>query len=923
MHVLILLLTGCSPQQAEITGTWHTWLAKNSSATVLERELNLGDATVIDCRQVDESEKSDVSVCSFGTPNPADETYTRPDFVQNQWLDDDVFYLLQNDLDAWRSEAILTSEGDFLLTVHHDLGNGQDFRFAFAIDPNYQPTICIQENQSCYVEGDNDGDGWADAQDPDCVDGSWEVGFTDFGCNDGLDNDGDGAVDAADSDCLHPFADEGAVDASCSDGEDNDGDGYNNNNDPDCQIYGVEDGTTNELFACTNGLDDDGDGAIDSEDSGCANARDNLEDGPTDDNPCGDDADNDGDGWFDNDDPDCDLYDDEAGHYVVACNDGLDNDSDGLTDAEDPGCLVALDALEDDYTDDSCGNGLDDDGDGVLDANDPDCLLGVAEDDTFFGRTECNDGVDNDGDGNIDGSDRQCTDAFDVAEASLGSATCRDTDGADEDGDGWANDEDPDCALGSNEIGLSTLPCNDGEDNDGDSLIDADDPDCLSAWRATEALLDVATDCADLTDNDGDGWADAADAGCLFGDFESDGPTTECGDGVDNDGDGGLDGLGTVIEGEFVPGEPDCHSALDVAELSTNSCLDGADNDGDGWVDNVDPDCASIGYERGFGEGRCSDGVDNDEDGFTDGDDLGCDNPTDPWETETDECTDGLDNDSDGWLDNNDPDCILRDEPTENGSIAVSACNDGSDNDSDGLIDAQDPDCRSALDNIEDTEDAGEPVPYPLDYDSTLDNWASDEDGYHIWYLNAGAYQLNPFDDEDYWVLPQEWLSGYAHSKFAAEEFDVLPNEFFYLGFDAQDPDDEAYAEAVTAFDELAAVWSEELGTYGEMNPGEFPLKVEGNAWRPIDSSEAGLDNWVEVHTSYVRVKDGATFEVGSSLEGDFQIFLVGRDAASKVAIRGSFKVDSLKEDRWGYPVLEDEIREDLEKDGYDVVICE
>lgn len=48
---------------------------------------------------------------------------------------------------------------------------------------------------------DGDGDGWVDADDPDCADGSAEAGYGSADCNDGVDDDGDGVADAADPEC--------------------------------------------------------------------------------------------------------------------------------------------------------------------------------------------------------------------------------------------------------------------------------------------------------------------------------------------------------------------------------------------------------------------------------------------------------------------------------------------------------------------------------------------------------------------------------------------------------------------------------------------------------------------------------------------------------------------------------------------------
>ena len=927
MSWIVLLLNGCTPNDAEVSGSLHTWLAANSSGTVADGDFSLAadrpGVSIIDCRYEPGNEEllAD-STCTYneegGLENPAwpadgfdadldgqdDSPFTSP--ARHTFLNEDAFYLYQTDLEPWRTEAIMTNEGDFLLTLHHTLGRQHDYRVAFAIDPVFQPTVCVLEGHTCYaLDGeptDDDGDGWVDAADPDCLMGGWEIGFTKSQCNDGVDNDGDGTVDSADEDCSHAWDNTEAT--SCGDGDDNDVDGWTDGEDPDC-LAGLEesDGALNGNWACNDGLDNDGDGRIDGLDSDCEDAYDIDEAGITDDDPCKDDFDNDGDGWVDNDDADCDAYDAEAGWQTYACGDGEDNDGDTLVDFDDPGCLFNTDPNEADYVDDSCVDGEDDDGDGWVDLEDPDCVLGVAEDDSFFGLYACNDGLNNevdDGDGledeDIDADDNRCSDGMDNEELATLSGSCRDNDAADEDGDGWANGDDPDCLVSSNETGFSGGACNDGIDNDGDTLADADDPGCTSAWRAVEDDLDGASDCYDGVDNDGDGWVDGADGGCLFLDFEADDAgVTDCSDGIDNDGDGGIDGNGALDEdGEWVADEPDCHNALDVTEADDVGCENGLDDDGDGYADTLDPDCITgPGYEAGFSSGRCNDGLDNDGDTYVDGDD---------------------------------PDCAA-DTPLEDNSVQIYECNDGEDNDGDGLTDAEDPGCIQlkaaggtapfAWDNIEADNEPGEPVAYDLDGANVLQQWSEDEDG-TVYYLNGTSLQINPSDSEDYWVLPQEWRSGFANAKFSGEEFDVLTPDYTFLGISETNPNDEWYAYLSEHFGTLGSIYSAELAAYGQMDWDGFETKFEDNQWRPIDGAEAGLDNWVEHHTSWVRVDEGSNLEVGGSASGEFQILLGGSEAASQMVVRGTFNVPEIQEEKWGYGVLEDELRE---QNG--TVLCE
>jgi hypothetical protein len=1074
MSPLLILLAACNPQDLTVTdASYFVWLADSSSSSLEDGSVKRSELSYVDCGSEAECQEDSDGNCEVdgsgviypGCPSGFNPDNYDPEYFS--WFGGDAYYLAQGKLDPWRAEALLTNEGDFQITLHHDLGQ-EDFRFAFVIDPNFEPSVCIQEGQSCFTlddpanPQDSDGDGWADYYDPDCLYGSWEVGFAPNACNNGIDDDGDGVIDGDDPGCEHAFdTAEAQVSDTCRDNVDNDSDGWIDEEDPDCFVDGEEeDARTNHLYACSDLEDNDGDGVADGEhankqgDPGCDGPLDNLEDGPQDSDPCDDGYDNDGDGWIDDDDVDCLLGDDEHGLSAARCNDGIDNDDDGLIDADDPGCLLALDANEEDmvvitvvpedtgiapYDVFACDDGLDNDGDGWVDTDDPDCIFGVDEDDSYFGLTECNNGVvddpgdpnescepdtkateecnnedddcdgeidegltdcvldlcnllDDDGDGKVDedqdcdASDSDCRTGMDNLESDIPSSSCKNTDEnnvpIDDDGDGWANEEDPDCLFGLAEVGFSAFTCNDGLDNDDDGGIDggvaigydlieipsetegepstyfweiaygAADSGCGAAMQWTETPTGGMSTCLDTeceadttgeyvdgcardedgliiyydVDNDGDGWANFDDMDCVFGRGEAVNQltNTQCSDLIDNDGDGLIDA-----------DDESCMSGLGTHELTNDTCVDGLDNDGDGWIDTEDGDCndGDIGYERGFAVTLCNDNVDNDGDGLIDAEDDGCESYLDPFEEGFNQCTDGEDNDNDGYIDAVDPDCAA-DTPFEDNTIfGVYACNDGVDNDNDDLIDYYDTDCESAYDNDESTPVVGDPVPFYLDNHPVIEAWSADEEGYSIWYINAGSYQLNPYNEQDYWTLPKEWRSGFATSKFASEEFLVESQEFQYFGMNYEDPDYQALAYAAEAVTPTYEGYFDEPCEYGfadyDLSGGDaeakecgFTMKVESNSWRPVDIDSAGLDNWIEAHHSWVRLEnvDGAApvIEVGGTVKGDFQLYLGGYESASGMIVRGSFEVNNIRKDRWGYDDLEAEKFEESGK-----VACE
>ncbi len=215
------------------------------------------------------------------------------------------------------------------------------------------------------------------------------------------------------------------------------------------------------------------------------------------------------------------------------------------------------------------------------------------------------------------------------------------------------------------------------------------------------------------------------------------------------------------------------------------------------------------------------------------------------------------------------------------------------------------------------------------DGEDWVDMWSGDESGKYIYYLNAGSYQLNPYDSDDYWVLPQEWLSGYSHAKFAAEEFNSHPSDYgmyeagstegWYVELDPDEPDLEAYDALLASVQADVVEWTKEIGG-GAGTPAEaigfdapgYRMKVESNAWREVDQSSAGLDSWVQVDSSWVMFdEDPHDIVPGDSTTGSFQILFDGSESGSHVLVSGTFDIPEVFEDRWGYTdLMEDKLAE-------------
>lgn len=213
----------------------------------------------------------------------------------------------------------------------------------------------------------------------------------------------------------------------------------------------------------------------------------------------------------------------------------------------------------------------------------------------------------------------------------------------------------------------------------------------------------------------------------------------------------------------------------------------------------------------------------------------------------------------------------------------------------------------------------GESIVEYVDGSDWLTKWSEDEDGSTIYYLNAGAFQINPRDSEDYWYLTADWSAGFGHAKFSNEEFASLPTAFgnydnglddFMFVDNREAPDYDAYVESTTALSAVSTdTWATEMSVANGASLGETPYfehKVEDNTWRPFDSSNSGVDGWAELHSSWVRIKDPSQIKEGGKVEGDFQIYYLGAESNSRLLVKGEFVITELPIDEWAYPFLED-----------------
>lgn len=183
----LILLTACAPQNAAVTsGDFTAWLAATNSITVAKgtalfdaegtvlvdaEDSRPGSAagyatsSVIDCREF-ASATTPAQTEALRLPGreqicdgDADDQWP-PE--QERWLEQNGFYVVGDQLEPWRGEAIITSEGDVQLAFHHRLPGGEDFRFVIAVDPVFAPRRCAVQDDGSTAWEPIDGD-WVDA----------------------------------------------------------------------------------------------------------------------------------------------------------------------------------------------------------------------------------------------------------------------------------------------------------------------------------------------------------------------------------------------------------------------------------------------------------------------------------------------------------------------------------------------------------------------------------------------------------------------------------------------------------------------------------------------------------------------------------------------------------------------------------------
>jgi len=152
--VAVSALAGCNPQSADIeSGSFTALLSVNTSQVFVDDQIRIEDfenSWVIDCRGLaaDDPNRQEgaLDVCADGSNGGYTGLFVEGvgGVLHETWINRDAFVGVHETLDPWRGEAIMTSEGDLQITFHHRLP-GSDFRFAFVVNPEFQPRECTQD----------------------------------------------------------------------------------------------------------------------------------------------------------------------------------------------------------------------------------------------------------------------------------------------------------------------------------------------------------------------------------------------------------------------------------------------------------------------------------------------------------------------------------------------------------------------------------------------------------------------------------------------------------------------------------------------------------------------------------------------------------------------------------------------------------
>ncbi len=172
--------------------------------------------------------------------------------------------------------------------------------------------------------------------------------------------------------------------------------------------------------------------------------------------------------------------------------------------------------------------------------------------------------------------------------------------------------------------------------------------------------------------------------------------------------------------------------------------------------------------------------------------------------------------------------------------------------------------------------------------------------------------------------------AGYGHLQgfggdYTFDKFDCLNNCNEYAGYaEFYDTVRQRVVEGGASGGAPVEPFNSEFARFGQVSEKDVPvtIQVEDNSWRIGETNAAaspqGLNGWVGIAPSYVRFKGDVKLaklvpgKLDKPIEGEFQLYRASVSTSSKMMIHGSFTINNIAKDTWGYaPTLEETKREE------------
>jgi hypothetical protein len=154
--LVLLALAACTPNNAVLTsGSYIAFEDDGTSLSLAKGKLDPTDYGQnfwnLDCREFASQEDEDAlrigcddDDCDPDADPPPIDICGGAKWppIHEEWAQQSGFRVVTEDLDPWRGEALITSEGDLQIAFHYKVPGGADSRFVLAVDPDFAPTTC-------------------------------------------------------------------------------------------------------------------------------------------------------------------------------------------------------------------------------------------------------------------------------------------------------------------------------------------------------------------------------------------------------------------------------------------------------------------------------------------------------------------------------------------------------------------------------------------------------------------------------------------------------------------------------------------------------------------------------------------------------------------------------------------------------------